>query len=115
MYKYALIKGITIGNKEIKTIMYPDDTAVFVSDTDSISHLLNMLEKFRSISGLQVNTSKTGALWLGCWKARRDTRPFNFKWPEDPICPLGVFFSYNTLKADKLNFASHRIKRRVGL
>ena len=63
-----------------------------------------MLEKFRSISGLQVNTSKTGALWLGCWKARRDTRPFNFKWPEDPICPLGVFFSYNTLKADKLNF-----------
>ena len=35
MYKYALIKGITIGNKEIKTIMYPDDTAVFVSDTDS--------------------------------------------------------------------------------
>ena len=99
----ALIKGITIGNKEIKTSMYADDTTVFVNDTDSILHLLNMLEKFRSISGLQVNTSKTEALWLGCWKDRRDT-PFNFKWPEDPICALGVFFSYNTLKADKLNF-----------
>ena len=56
------IKGITIGNKEIKTSMYADDTTVFVSDTDSILHLLN------------------------------------------PICALGVFFSYNTLKADKLNF-----------
>ena len=99
----ALIKGITIGNKEIKISMYADDTTVFVNDTDSILHLLNMLEKFRSISGLQVNTSKTEALWLGCWKDRRDT-PFNFKWPEDPICALGVFFSYNTLKADKLNF-----------
>ena len=99
----ALIKGITIGNKEIKTSMYADDNTIFVSDTDSILHLLNMLEKFRSISGLQVNTSKTEALWLGCWKDRRDT-PFNFKWPEDPICALGVFFSYNTLKADKLNF-----------
>ena len=103
MYKYALIKGITIGNKEIKTIMYAVDTTVFVSDTDSISHLLNMLEKFRSISDLQVNTSKTEALWLGCWKDRRDTS-FKFKWPEDPICALGVFFSYNTVKADKVNF-----------
>ena len=87
----ALIKGITIGNKEIKTSMYADDTTVFVNDTDSILHLLNMLEKFRSISGLQVNTSKTEALWLGCWKDRSDT-PFNFKWPEDPIRALGVFF-----------------------
>ena len=42
--------------------MYADDTTVFVSDTVSIQHLLNMLEKFRSISGLQVNTSKTEAL-----------------------------------------------------
>ena len=98
-----LIKGITIGKKEMKTSMYADDTTVFVSDTVSIQHLLNMLEKFRSISGLQVNTSKTEALWLGSWKDRHDT-PFNFNWPYDPICALGVFFSYNTLKADKLNF-----------
>ena len=96
-----LIKGISIGKKEIKTSMYADHTTVFVSDTVSIQHLLNMLEKFRSISGLQVNTSKTEALWLGSWKDRHDT-PFNFGWPYDPICALGVFFSYNTLKADKL-------------
>ena len=98
-----LIKGITIGKKEIKTSMYADDTTVFVSDTVSIEHLLNMLEKFRSISGLQVNTSKTKVLWLSSWKDRHDT-PFNFNWPYDPTCALGVFFSYNTLKADKLNF-----------
>ena len=48
--------------------MYADDTIVFVCDLDSITHLLNLLEKFASISGLQINTSKTEALWLGLWK-----------------------------------------------
>ena len=98
-----LIKGISIGKKDIKISMYADDTTVFVRDLDSITHLLNMLEKFASISGLQINTSKTEALWLGLWKNRQDT-PFNFNYPQDPICALGVFFSYDTPKADKLNF-----------
>ena len=64
-----------------------------------------MLEKFASISGLQINTSKTEALWLGLWKERLDS-PFNFNYPQDPtcICALGVFFSYNTTEAHKLNF-----------
>ena len=30
--------------------------------------------------------------------------PFNFKWPKKPICALGVHFSYNTERANKLNF-----------
>ena len=65
------------------TSVYADDTTVFVSDNDSIVHLLNLLvlEKLRAISGLQVNsqgytpvnTSKTKALWLGIWKARRES------------------------------------------
>ena len=40
----ALIKGIVIGEEEIKTSMYADNTTVFVQDTDSILQLLNMLE-----------------------------------------------------------------------
>ena len=71
--------------------MYAVDTTVFVRDLDSITHLLNMLEKFASISGLQINTSKTEALWLGLWKDKQDT-PFNFNCPQDPICALAVFF-----------------------
>ena len=68
-----LIKGIRIGENEIKTAMYADDTTVFVSDLNSIGHLLDMLEKFASTFGLQVNRSKTEAMWLGCWKDRQDT------------------------------------------
>ena len=93
-----LIRGITIGEKEIKISMYADDTTVFVRDIDSITHLLNLLEKFASISGLQINTSKTEALWLGLWKDRQDT-PFNFNYPQNPICAQGLL-----PEADKLNF-----------
>ena len=38
-----LIKGIIIGEKEIKISMYVDNTTVFVRDLDSTTHLLNML------------------------------------------------------------------------
>ena len=97
------INGIIIGNHEVKTTMYADDTTVFLRDTESISQLLKLLNQFRSVSGLEVNASKTEAMWLGQWKNRRDT-PFNFNWLADPICALGVFFSYDTAKANKLNF-----------
>ncbi|KAL9968540.1 hypothetical protein ACROYT_G020647 [Oculina patagonica] len=100
---HDLIKGITIRNHEIKTTMYADDTTVFLSDTESVPHLLELLNQFKVVSGLEVNSTKTEAMWLGKWKNRCDT-PFNFKWPVDPICALGVFFSYDTTKADKLNF-----------
>jgi len=100
---HNLIKGITLGNHEIKTTMYADDTKVFLSDMESISYLLKLLSQFKVASGLKVNNSKTEAMWLGKWKNRSDT-PFNFNWPVDPICALGAFFSYNTTKADKLNF-----------
>ena len=55
------------------------------------------------MSGLEVNTSKTEAMWLDKWKNKPDT-PFNFNRPVEPICALGVFFSYDTTKADKPNF-----------
>ena len=46
------------------------------------------------MSSLEINTSKTEAMWLGQWKNNQDT-PFGFKWPKEPILPLAVFFSHN--------------------
>ena len=97
------INGIIIGNHEVKTTMYADHTTVFLRDTESISYLLKLLDQFKPVSGLEVNASKTEAIWLGQWKNRSDT-PFSFSWPVDPICALGVFFSYDATKAAKLNF-----------
>ena len=55
----AGIKGIKVGEKEIKVSLYADDTTVFVRDLDSITHLLSLLGKFKDLSGLEIKTKKT--------------------------------------------------------
>ena len=62
-----------------------------------------MLNDFKEHSGLEINTTKTEALWLGEWKDRAD-EPFGFKWPKEPINAFVVFFSYNQASANRLNF-----------
>ena len=96
------IKGVNIGKKEVKLSQSADDTTVFISDQDSVSNLLKLLSKFKHGSGLEINTTKAEAMWLGAWRNRTDT-PFNFKWPQEPIRAFGVFFSYNSEDANNLN------------
>ena len=97
------IKGIKVGEKEIKTSLYADDTTVFVRDLDSILELLALLNQFRNLSGLEINATKTEGMWLGSWKNNLET-PFGFRWPRDPIKALGIFFSYDSSKTTELNF-----------
>ena len=59
-----------------------------------IDALLKHLYKFKQISGLEINTNKTKALWLGCWRSRK-VKPFGFKWPQEPVHALGIHFFYD--------------------
>ena len=86
------IKGIKVGDEEIKNTLYADDTTLFLRDLDSVQTLLETLENFRSCSGLELNKSKTEAMWLGCWATRKDT-PYGFRWPENSVYALGIHFS----------------------
>ena len=97
------IKGIKVGEKEIKVSLYADDTTVFVRDLDSVKELLALLNDFKKLSGLEINTTKAEGMWLGCWKNKTET-PFGFRWPRNPIRALGIFFSYDQNKATELNF-----------
>ena len=69
------IKGINVGEKEIKVSLYADDTTVFVRDLDSVDHLLTLLDNFKNLSGLEINTTKSEGMWLGRWKNKTET-PF---------------------------------------
>ena len=42
-------------------------------------------------------------MWLGAWRNKTDT-PYNFKWPQELIQALSIFFSYNYDAANNLNF-----------
>jgi len=83
------IKGISVGNTQIKITLYEDDTTLFLKDRDSVQALLETLESFKKCSGLEVNKAKTEAMWLGVWAERKDT-PFGFRWPKDSVYSLGI-------------------------
>lgn len=63
--KDPIIKGIQVGQEEIKMTQHADDTTVLVRDLDTISQLLKLLHNFKNISSLEVNKHKTEAIWLG--------------------------------------------------
>jgi len=65
--------------------------------------LLETLENFRGCSRLELNKSKTEAVWLGCWATRKDTL-FEFRWPEYSVYALGIHFSNDRSKCESLNF-----------
>jgi len=90
------IKGIKVGEKEIKASLY-------VRELDSIPELLVLLNNFKNLSGLKIYATKAEEMWLGSWKNNLET-PFGFRWPQDPIKALGIFFSYDSRKATELNF-----------
>ena len=92
------IKGIVVDGKEIKVTQFADDTTLFVNDHQSVIKLLKLL---KHTSGLEINTSKTEAMWLGTWRNQHDN-PYNFKWPQEPIQDRGILFRYNSEVANNL-------------
>ena len=84
--KDPTIRGIQVGQKEIKITQYADDTTVLVPELDSVSQLMKLLSHFKNISGLEVNKHKTEAMWLGSWRNYNE-KPFGFKWPITQFTP----------------------------
>ena len=58
------IKGVRIENNEIKLTAYADDASYFIRDKYSAENLLQKIELFSKISGLEVNRSKSECLIL---------------------------------------------------
>ena len=101
------ISGIQLNKHGLKISQYADDTTVVVRDLDFVTSLLRVLNDFEGHSGLEINTTKTEAMWLCEWKDRAD-EPFGFKWPKEPINVFGVFVSYKQASANTLNFGKKR-------
>ena len=91
----ATINGIDITPGKIaKLAEYADDTTIFVEDDQSIINLFNLLDKFESVSDLQINQAKSELLWLYLSRLSKN-KTLNFKLSEEPTYALGINFSYN--------------------
>ena len=88
------ITGIKIGGEETKLLQYGEDTTAVLYDIDSAHALFNLLEVFKNLSGLVINSFKTEGMWI---ESTRDetSKPFGIKWPDEPIKALGVYYSYD--------------------
>ena len=73
------------------------------ADLDSAHKLFQLLDKFKKVSGLKVNSSKTEGMWIGSLKGS-EMKPLGIKWPQEPIKALGVSFSYDKKLLYSKNF-----------
>ena len=93
--RQGAIKGIQINHSEaittIKIQQYADDTTLFLQDKEDLDEAINILNNFKYISGLSINTNKSEAMWLGLNKHRRETF-HELKWVKQ-IKILGICFS----------------------
>ena len=98
------IKGIYIGDEqETKLLQYAYDTTAILADTNSAKLLFELLDRFRSISGLKINCSKTEGMWIGSLKESKE-QYIGIKWPKIPIKALGVYFTYDQKLLKEKNF-----------
>ena len=97
------IIGIKIVGVETKLLQYADDTTAVLSDINSAQALLNLLEVFKNLSGLVINSSKTERKWIGSSRDKT-SKPFGMKRPDEPIKGLGVYCSYDIKRLHEKHF-----------
>jgi hypothetical protein len=98
------IKGIQIGNQEIKISLLADDITLLLQDLNSIPQILNTLKKFHSCSGLKINIEKSNAKYIGSL-ITCDHYPHGLSWIKTPIYTLGIHIVTNQELNYTLNFA----------
>ena len=102
------LKGYDFGfpKKLIKIAQYADDYILLLSDIDELCTAFSILDDFGTISGLQLNLSKSEGLWLGQDKSRqKGCSLFGIKWPDQIRC-LGLYVGYSKEKNNDMNWIS---------
>ena len=98
------IKGIVVEDKEIKCIAFADDSTNFLRDKESYDSLSSLLNTYGECSGLKLNKDKKEAYWLR--SSYRNHEVLDINKVNEPIKILGIFFTYDQLKSEELNFDS---------
>ena len=85
------IHGFNIGFLSFSITQLADDTTLFLRDIDSLKLALHVLHKFKNISGLKLNRTKTEILQIGKPLTSNYTL-LDLKWEKEKIYALGTWF-----------------------
>lgn len=91
---------------------YADDTNTIVTSERSINTTLKFFKVYGRASGAKINISKSVGLWLGPWKARKDS-PFGFQWTAC-VKIYGTYFVENSVQKNA-NVILEKVKRTANL
>ena len=105
------INGIVIEGQETKLLQFADDTTAVLSDLESAHKLFQLLDKFKKVSGLKVNSSKTEGMRIESLKDS-EMKPLGIKWPQEPIKALRVFFSCDKKLLHLKNFSEKKLQQK---
>ena len=84
------IKGLKIGNKEIKITQYADDTCLYLNGSNSLENIVKLFEDFYRYAGLKkLNIDKRDTIWLG--RNNRYGKICNIKITQEPVKVLGIW------------------------
>ena len=97
------IKGIRLGNQEIKISLFADDATCVLKDTDSLRYLFSITDIFCEYSGLKLNIEKCYLIYLGPWKTKKEA-PYNVQVTYDSINILGITNGHNKAQCYSVNF-----------
>ena len=114
LVRKSTINGLIIRNVQHKIIQYADDTLITLDGSkEDLQEVLRILDKFSSISGLNINKQKTKVIWIGKNKHRKDhiwvqeTLDWVF---EGYFRYLGIDFSHDLFEMVQYNY-SEKIKQ----
>ena len=86
------IKGVRLGDHEIKLSAYADDSDFFTSDVRSLVLIFQTCETFQLYSSPKLNLEKSEPCWIGAKWGPKET-PINCKWIDlncNAIRTLGI-------------------------
>ena len=73
------IKGIVVGDHEIKLSAYADDADFLTLDVKSLQTILHTCTTFQLYSSFKLNLDKSEACWIGIKRGAKET-PINCRW-----------------------------------
>ena len=103
-----MVKGIKIGQEEIKISQFADDTTIFMDGSESsLQQILNILEVFGSLSGLKMDMSKTKMVWIGQRKYSKEKLccASALNWGTNLFTLLGIDFDVNLQNIPAHNYS----------
>ncbi len=88
------IKGLDCLDKDIKQLMYADDTTLLLSDFESMKNAIDTVNKFSQVSGMKLNVEKTEGILLRPLK-NSVIEYEGIKFNNNAIRCLGVYIGHN--------------------